>query len=549
METERTPLIPNATPAEPTRQDFALLMIGIWSLTFISSLDTTIVATLLSTIGSSLESMQLSSWIGTAYLLSLCACTPLYGRLANIIGRRPSILFAGTVFGVGTILCGFARNMSQLIVFRALAGVGGSGMTVLGSVIMSDSVTFRSRGLYQGYTNFVFNFGSAIGSPLGGWLGDTIGWRAAFLYQSPFLIFGLLLLYLKVQEPTLVLEATSGNISAKLKRIDYAGSASLAVALLAFLVGMDLKTTAGYEWQDPRVWGFLTASVIFASSFIAIELKFAVEPVMPMSMLKRRTPAFGVLTNFLLAVLNFSTLYNAPLYFTAARLRTATEAGVHLSPRAACVAIGSLLAGWYIRKTGRYWWLLTIGCLFLLGASLALTSWNADTPEWMLYTTLITSGSGMAATSTTIMLALIVSVPRDDIALVTGLSYLFRTMGQVLGVSLSAALTQTLLARNLRVQIVGPGAADTIAKILASTEYIHTLPAELQQKAAASWMGALRILFRCQLVLSVALFLSVLPIEEQPLSDTVGGTAVKRTTPDAAAVGTSDRTAGALGPS
>ncbi|KAJ7119114.1 MFS general substrate transporter [Mycena epipterygia] len=532
MATERTPLVPK-TPAEATRYDFALLMTGIWSLTFISSLDATIVATLISTIGSSLESMQLSSWIGTSYLLSLCAFTPLYGRLANIIGRRPSILFAGTVFGVGTIMCGFAQNMPQLIACRALAGIGGGGMTVVGSVIVSDSVPLKSRGLYQGFANLLFGLGGAIGAPLGGWLGDTIGWRAAFLFQSPFLTFGLLLLFLKVREPALVLAAAGTSITAKLKRIDYAGSASLVLTLLTFLVGMNFKTTASYEWEDPHVWGFLTAAVVSACSFLLIELKFAAEPILPMSMLKRRTPGFVALHNFLLAVLSFSTVYNTPLYFTAARLRTSANAGAHLIPNSVCVAIGSLFAGWYMRKTGRYWKLQALAGLCIVAANFILASWNPNTPEWVLYTTLMPSGFGFATTLTTTLLALFASVPRDDIPLATGLSYLFRTSGQVLGVSLSAALTQTLLARNLRARIADP---DIIAKILASTAYIHTLPADLQHQAATSWALALRVVFYCQIVLAMSLFLSSLPIEENALPDTVGAAPVKPAARDAEAV-------------
>ncbi|KAF7359047.1 MFS general substrate transporter [Mycena sanguinolenta] len=546
MATERTPLIPKG-PADASRRDFALLMTGIWSLVFIGSLDATIVATLISTIGSSMESMQFSSWIGTAYLLSLC-------RLANILGRRPSMLFAGTLFGGGTILCGFAQNIWQLVAFRAIAGMGGSGMTVVGSVILSDSVPLKTRGLYQGFTNLLFGLGGAIGGPLGGWLGDTIGWRAAFLYQSPFLACSLVLLYLKIREPELVLAAAGTGIFAKLKRIDYAGSASLVFALLAFLLGMHFKSTAGYDWDDSRVWALLTAAAVLACVFVLVEFRFAAEPIMPIAILKRRTPGFVALNNFLIAVLSFSTLYNTPLYFTAARLRTSANAGAHLIPNSVFVAIGSLLAGWYMRKTGRYWNFQAIASLGLLVANLILASWNPDTPEWVLYITLAPSGFAFASVLTTTLLALIASVPRDDIPLATGISYLFRTMGQVLGVSLSATLTQTLLARNLRARIADE---DTVAKILDSTAYIHTLPADLQVKATTSWALALRTVFYCQIVrfffflplifpfflrprlfgadqvqgLAVSIFLSLLPMEECSLPDTIAADPVKRTAP------------------
>ncbi|KAF7363142.1 MFS general substrate transporter [Mycena venus] len=536
MPTERTPLVPKS-PGDAGSLDFVLMIMGILSFAFLSSLDGTIVATLLSTIGSSLQSMQFSSWVGTAYLLSRTASTPLFGRLANVLGRRPSILFAGTLFGVATVLCGFAQNMqvhaapaelttntvarAQLVAYRALAGMGGSGLTVVGSIILSDSVPLKSRGLYQGFTNLLWGFGAAVGAPLGGWLGDTIGWRAAFTIQAPILTCGLLLVFFKVREPPLILNAERTTFLAKLKRIDYAGTFSLVAALLTFVIGMNFKTILGHEWDDIKVWGYLITSAVSLFTFLVVEFKLAAEPIMAVWMLKLRTPFFVSTHNFLLSLLTSSTLYNTPLYFTAARLRTSANAGSHFVSNSACVAAGSLFAGWYMRHTGRYWKIQALGCLGLLTANCVLASWSTRTPEWVLYTTLMPAGLGSAGTLTTTLLALIASIPPNDIPLATGLSYLFRGTGEVLGVSLSAALTQTLLARELRRRMVYDGADEIIAKILASTAYIHTLPTELQEKATASWMRALHIVFQCQMVVAVCLFLSALPIEELPLQDTL----------------------------
>jgi len=297
---------------------------------------------------------------------------------------------------------------------------------------------------------------------------------------------------------------------------------SLVAALLTFLVGMNYKTTAGHEWGDPRVWGYLVVAAVLLLGFLAVEFKFAVEPIMAVTILKQRTPFFVAIHNFILSVLSFSVLYNTPLYFTAARLRTSANAGSHLIPNSACVAVGSLFAGWYMRRTGRYWKLQALTGLGIIAANCVLASWTRRTPEWVLYTTLMPMGFGSAFTLTTTLLALIASVPTDDIPLATGLSYLFRTTGQVLGVSLSAALTQTILARELRVRIVGEGADEIIAKILASTAYIRTLPTELQNKASESWMRALHVVFLCHIVVAVCLFLSSLPVEELALPDTLG---------------------------
>ncbi|KAJ7192291.1 MFS general substrate transporter [Mycena pura] len=451
------------------------------SLIFISSVDRTIVTTLISTIGSSLESMQLSSWIGTSYLLSFCMFTPLYGRLANIFGRRPSVLFAGTVFGVGTMLCGFATNMSQLIAFRTIAGIGG-GMTIVGSIIVSDS-------LHQGFANVIFAVGGAIGALIGGWLGVAIG--VVFIGQAPFVFFVLFLLY------AFVLTVDRSTFSAKLKRIDYLGSASIVLGLLSFLVG---NTRAFGDVWPPGAAFSRSESAYSCAAFIAIENHFAAEPVMPLRMPKRNM--------FLLSIFNFSTIYNTPLYFTATRIRSSTAAGVPLTPFSLTIAFGSVYMGWYMHRTGRYWWIHAFACLTVVVTSVGLACWSAP------------QGFGFAALLTTAIPALVSSVPKDEIPIATGALFLSRV-----GVSLSAALTQALLARNLHARIFGAGSAETIAKILASTEYIHTLPPDLQQKAAASWLGAARR------VLAAMMFLAALPIEENELPGQTADAAAKSRRP------------------
>ncbi|KAF8917008.1 major facilitator superfamily domain-containing protein [Mucidula mucida] len=498
-------------------------------MSFIGSVDGTIVATLLSAMASSFESMQLSSWIGTSYLLSVCCFTPLYGRLCNIIGRRSSAMLAAGLFGFGTTCCGFSQTMQvPMIFFRALAGMGGGGMAVVGSVIVSDVVPLKSRGLYQGFANLLFGLGGGVGAPLGGWLGDTIGWRAAFWIQAPILLMGITFLWIQVREPESFTSAPANSIKEKIQRVDFGGPLMLVISLGSLLIAMSYRTSSGYDWLNVHVLGFLIASAVAVILFCIVELKWAVEPVMPLSMLKQRTPAFVALNNFLIAVLSFSTLYNVPLYFTAARLRSSGNAGAHLIPNAFCVATGSLFAGWYMRHTGKYWWLQAIAALGLVVSNCELSQWSEKTPEWLLYVTLMPSGFGFSTVLTTTLLALFASVPREQIPVATGMSYLFRTTGQVLGVALSSTLTQGLLARNLRVRITGEGSESIIEKILDSASSIRYLPLDLQQKATESWALALRTVFYAQIGLATLLFLSTLPIGEHPLPDTVVGAAPKK---------------------
>lgn len=145
---------------------FRVLCASIWSCSFLCSLDSTIVATLLVPIGSAFHASELSSWLGTAYLLSLCCFTPIYGRLADMVGRRAAYLLAMGFFTAGTAMCALAPSMYWLIAARLIAGMGGGGIQTMATIIMTDLVSLRRRGTFQGYTNILFGLGGALVSPV-----------------------------------------------------------------------------------------------------------------------------------------------------------------------------------------------------------------------------------------------------------------------------------------------------------------------------------------------------------------------------------------------
>lgn len=160
---------------------FPAIAIGV----FLSAADQTIIVSSSGKIGSELDSLSLVSWIATAYFLTLTSFQPLYGKLSDIFGRKPCLLFGYMVFGLGCLFCGLAQNMNQLIAARAFSGIGGGGMTTVVSILLSDTVPLRERGKWQGYVNIIYATGASTGAPLGGILADSIGWRWAFLLQAP----------------------------------------------------------------------------------------------------------------------------------------------------------------------------------------------------------------------------------------------------------------------------------------------------------------------------------------------------------------------------
>ncbi|KAF8510277.1 major facilitator superfamily domain-containing protein [Gautieria morchelliformis] len=449
------------------------ILIGLWSAVFLGALD----ATLVSPIG-----ISQSSYLGTSYLLSVCCFTPLYGRLSDILGRKGAMLLGLVLFTSGTLFS------------RAIAGMGGGGMMTVSSVAVTDLIPLKQRGLFQGLANILFGLGSGLGGPVGGWINDTIGWRWAFLFQIPFLLLSMLLVALKVniQLPSDIQEQSTYD---KLRSIDWMGSLTLVSGVGCLLLGVSLKTGEDIPWSNPLIWGLFIASFVSIAFFVAVEAWWSPAPVLPMRLLMQRTPMTIALANF---ITSFTMLYNIPLYFSAVRLTTASQAGQHLLPISVSLSLGSVFCGWVMRRTGKYYY-LTLGSAFLtVISSVFVAMWNDNTSVFHLWFDIVPSAFGGSSVITSILIALIANVPRKDMAVATGMSYLFRTSGQVLGVSLSGALVQAVLIPQLREKITGPGSQEIIDRIRHETDFIATLDPPLRKAAVDSYAAALRAVFICQ---------------------------------------------------
>lgn len=496
------------------------VLTALWSAVFLGALDGTIVATLLSPIGAYFNRSNQSSYIGTAYLLSVCCFTPLYGRLSDILGRKGAMLLALSLFGSGTLLCGVAPSMNVLIAARAIAGMGGGGVMTVASIAVTDLIPLKKRGIYQGLANILFGAGAGLGGPLGGWLNDQFGWRSAFLFQVPILALSMVLISIKVNIP-LPEEVRSLPLRTKLGRIDFFGSLTLVLTVGCLLLGLSLKSTEELAWSHPLIWGLIAASGIWLIVFVTVESKVAEYPVMPIRLIKQRTPLAVSLANLFASIAAFSMIYNVPLYFSAVRLNSSTDAGLHLLPHSIALSSGSLFAGWMMRSTGKLHTLTLASMALGIIASVFVSLWNFNSSEFHLWLDLIPHGFGIASMITTTLIAIIANVRREDIAVATGITYLFRTTGQVLGVSLSGALLQAILTKQLRKRITVPGAVEIIERIRHSTTIIPDLPTQIRIAAVTSYADALRAVFICQVACHAIALLCCLPIQENPLPETM----------------------------
>ena len=358
----------------PTRK--YVIIASLWTVLFMAALDGTIVVTLISSIASSFKASELSGWLGSSYLLSVCAFSSVYGRLSDIIGRKGALLVALFFFTLGTTLCATAMSMNQLLVARFVAGIGGGGLLTSASICMTDLIPLRQRGLWQGITNILFGTASALGGPLGGFINDYYGWRTAFGMQIPFLLAGGVCIAMFVNIP---LPGSDQPLRKKLARIDYLGSLTLISSSSCLLLGMSFLSSENLPFTNPRVYGLLIASVVIAALFVYVEARVVKEPIMPPRLLCRRSPAAVGASYFIGSFSHFAVIFHFPLWFQTVRLQSASEAGLHLIPLSVAAALGSLIAGLYMRSTGRYWYANVASACITVVFAAYLATWNFNT--------------------------------------------------------------------------------------------------------------------------------------------------------------------------
>ena len=293
---------------------------GIMVTLLLAALDQTIVSTALPRIVSDLGGLSSYSWVFTAYMLATTVTVPLYGKLGDKYGRRPLFLFSISLFLVGSALCGLAQNMTELVAFRAVQGLGAGGLFPLSLATVGEVVPPRDRGRYQGLIGAVFAASSIIGPAVGGFIVDNLSWRWVFYVNVPV---GAVALG--------VIVVTMPKVAAKLEHsIDWLGAAVLAAGTAALLLGLVWGGNQ-YAWTSAHVLGALVASVLLLGAFALIERRVE-EPILPFELLRNRTVSASVACMGLVGMAMFGTIAFVPLFVQGVIGTSATSSGVVLTP-------------------------------------------------------------------------------------------------------------------------------------------------------------------------------------------------------------------------
>ena len=413
---------------EPQSTHFRATFAGLLLAMLLASLDQTIVATALPTIVRDLGGLDQLSWVVTAYLLGATVTMPLWGRASDLYGRKPLFLAAIGVFLAGSALSGAAQDLTQLIAFRALQGLGAGGLMTLAMAIVAEIVSPRERGRYQGYIQMVFVIASVAGPLLGGLFADHLSWRWVFYVNLP----------IGAATIALIVSALHLPVERKSVRIDSLGAALLACGLTCLL----LVTTWGgreYAWGSAEIAGLAAGAVVLLALFVAQERR-AAEPILPLRLF--RQPVFVIVSAalFLTTLAFFAVIVYMPVYLQVATGATATGSGLLLLPLMLAGTGSTAVAGRIISRTGRYKAFPVAG-LALMAIGLALLSGiGADTAYGEVAALLVLFGLGFGMVSQVLTIAIQNAVERSELGIATASANLFRSLGGAVGVALFGAL-------------------------------------------------------------------------------------------------------------
>lgn len=407
-------------------------IISTWIATFLAAADSTITSTLSATIADEFDSLAIISWLGSGYLIGLTATQPLSGKLSDIFGRRASFCFASGMFTLGNLACGFSRSRVILIVARIVTGIGGGGCISIATFIATDNIPLSRRGTWQGIGAVVYTSGMGLGAVIGGAINDAVGWRWAFVGIAPVsLVAGVGVAVFVPRHAE-----TKQSLSKRLARVDFAGAVTLVSSLVLLLVGLNHE---GREVITPLFLVTIPLGVALLAAFILIEWRWAVEPIIPLSLFRSRTVVAACLTAWFMSMAFYALTFYVPLYMQLLG-HTTSAIGLRLLPDSIGAGLGSFLVGLVIRVTGRYGIFRSITpALLLIGAG-GFSFISMHTPWVLPEFFLLCKGFGMGGALTMLILALLHAVPHEKHATATSALYAFRSTGATIGLSAASAV-------------------------------------------------------------------------------------------------------------
>jgi len=473
---------PGVTPyaARLTRKRIVLTTVAVIAGMFLASVDGTIVSTALPTIVGDLRGIDSYAWVFSGFLLAEIATIPLWGRLADMFGRKRIFLVGMLVFLLGSALCGTAASMTELVLFRALQGLGAGCILPVAQTISADLYTMEQRAKISAIYAVVFAFAAVLGPFLGGFITDNLSWRWVFYVNLPIGILAVSLVAIVMVEP----------IEERRKHVfDWLGVLTLLGWSGALVFALESGGN-GYAWGSPQIIGAFVAAVVLLATFVLIEARVP-EPLIPLDVFRVPALRASAIVTMFLGMSMFGVMSFLPLYGRTVLGESATGSGRILIPLLLAMMASSAIGARFVIRIG-FRWVVSVGAgLVVLGIFL-LTRLDVGTGQPQLSIDLIFLGAGMGLVfmSTSLAAQNSVSMPRMGVA--TGLINFSRQLGGAVGVALVASVMLSKLADRLASAL---GKSIDVSKLLAPTTHSAPLSHATKLVLRDAFAGALHQTF------------------------------------------------------
>jgi EmrB/QacA subfamily drug resistance transporter len=426
---------------------------------FLFALDQTVVGVALPKILTELNGNDLYTWSVAIYLLTSTISGPIYGKLSDLYGRRPIVIFAVGLFLISSLGAGLSNSKELFILIRGLQGLGGGAVFPIALAVVADLYTPAERGKYLGSFGAVFGLSSVIGPALGGIITDTWGWHWIFFINIPIGLVALAILWRLL--PAIKHPDAGQNI-------DYLGAAVFTAAVSPFLIGLTNKGTG--NWTDPAVGGLMLLGLVLAGVFVWVESR-AVDPIVPLGLFRLRTFSIAVAAMFFAGFGFLTAIVFLPRWLQGVAGASATESGYNLLPLLLGLIFSATLSGQIVARVGRYKWLM-VGSLVLLGLALFLmTNLRSETDRPVLWLWMALAGLGIGPSFAVFTLIVQNAVSPDRIGAATSSLTFFQQIGGTVGLTIAGTLFADRLRTEIPTQLVAAGVPKQMVDAFSGTGF------------------------------------------------------------------------------
>jgi EmrB/QacA subfamily drug resistance transporter len=457
---------PSAPPLHRTRRRW--IMAAAMMAMFMAAVESTIVSTAMPTIVATLGGFHLLSWVFAAFLLTQAVTIPVYGRLADLYGRKRVLMAGALVFLIGSLLCGFAWDMPALVAARSLQGLGAGAIMPVATTIVGDIYAAHERGRVQGYISSLWGVSAVLGPLLGAFLVQHAGWPIVFWVNLPIGVAAMIVLAVALNEAR----------PPRLHRIDYLGSLLLMGGSSALILALVQASELGL-----RIVAGLFAVAALALAALLLHERRHPEPMMPLALWGKRIIAAVNIGALASGAVMMATVVFVPTYVQGVMGQSALAAGFALTAMSMGWPLGSTVAGRWVNRSS-YRTIAACGGAALVAGSLMLIALSpARGPLWAGAAAFLT-GLGMGFGNTNFVLAAQASVPWEQRGIATSMSLFMRMLGQSVGAAIFGGILNLGLAHRL------PGAGDVVQRLMEPAQRAG-LGGEAVARLAAAVAGAL----------------------------------------------------------